>query len=73
MPHTLKGKFVDKETGRDLTAYMDMQPYGELRALKMSRLLMVPGNMANREMNMTGTDSKLMSALITKYRFCGKH
>lgn len=39
VPHTLKGKFVDKETGRDLTAYMDMQPYGELRALKNEQVI----------------------------------
>lgn len=39
VPHTLKGKFVDKETGRDLTAYMDMQPYGEFRALKNEQVI----------------------------------
>jgi len=34
VPHTLEGKFVDKDTGKDLTGYMDMQTYGILRSQK---------------------------------------
>lgn len=38
-PYTLWGKFVDKETGKDLTDYMDMQLYGELRAQKNRQII----------------------------------
>lgn len=34
VPHTLKGKFVDPETGKDLTSYMDMNTFSKLRAEK---------------------------------------
>lgn len=50
IPYTLEGKFVDRETGRDLTMYMDMQSYGTLRSLKNEQVIQdsfeykMPGN-----------------------------
>lgn len=39
VPHTLEGKFVDKETGKDLTGYMDMQMYGLIRTMKNEKVI----------------------------------
>ena len=50
IPYTLEGKCVDRETGRDLTMYMDMQSYGTLRSLKNEQVIQdsfeykMPGN-----------------------------
>lgn len=39
IPHTLEGKFVDKDTGKDLTPYMSMPVYGECRAKKNEQVI----------------------------------
>lgn len=38
VPHTLEGKFIDKENGQDLTEYMHINEYVEIRRLKNSNI-----------------------------------
>lgn len=39
IPHTLEGKFVNKDTGKDLTSYMNMSLYGKYRAKKNEQII----------------------------------
>lgn len=72
IPYTLEGKFVDRETGRDLTMYMDIAVLWYTSLFENEQVIQDSFEYKCLEIHKTDMDIISMRSLITKYRFCRK-